>query len=52
MHLLPCVLQFRVHVGVFKFITGYPGLIVFGIAFVLALQWVDKEVVRKNLAGG
>ena len=43
---------FSLNFGAFKFITGYPGLIVFGIAFVLALQWVDKKVVRKNMADG
>ena len=36
-------------IGVFSFISGYPGLIVFGIAFVLLLQWVDKRVLRKHL---
>lgn len=35
-------------VGVFSFISGYPGLIVFGIAFVLLLQWVDKKLVRRD----
>lgn len=35
-------------VGVFSFISGYPGLIVFGIAFILFLQWVDKKLVRKD----
>jgi hypothetical protein len=36
-------------VGVFSFISGYPGLVVFGIAFILFLQWVDKRVLRKHL---
>lgn len=36
-------------IGVFSFVSGYPGLIVFGIAFVLLLQWVDKRVLRKYL---
>ena len=36
--------------GVFKFISGYPGLIVFGIAFILALQWIDKRIVRRTAA--
>jgi hypothetical protein len=34
-------------VGAFRFISGYPGLIVFGIVFVLVLQWVDRKYVRK-----
>jgi hypothetical protein len=39
---------FTLNWGVFKFISGYPGLVVFGIAFVLALQWIDKTVVRRS----
>jgi|JI10StandDraft_1071094.scaffolds.fasta_scaffold04013_14 hypothetical protein len=35
-------------VGVFSFISGYPGLVIFGIAFVLLLQWVDRKLVRKG----
>lgn len=35
-------------IGVFSFISGYPGLIVFGIAFILVLQWVDKRIIRKQ----
>ena len=41
---------FTLNWGVFKFISGYPGLIAFGIAFVLMLQWIDKKVVRKSEA--
>ena len=36
-------------IGVYSFSSGHPGLIVFGIAFVLLLQWVDKRVLRKHL---
>lgn len=36
-------------IGVFSFVSGYPGLIVFGIAFIVLLQWVDKRVLRKHL---
>lgn len=35
-------------IGVFSFISGYPGLIVFGIAFIVLLQWVDKRIIRKQ----
>ncbi len=35
--------------GVFTFLSGYPGLVVFGIAFILLLHWVDKKVVRKQI---
>lgn len=34
--------------GVFTFVSGYRGLIIFGVAFILALQWVDKKLVRKQ----
>jgi hypothetical protein len=36
-------------VGVFSFISGYPGLVIFGVAFIVLLQWVDKRVLRKHL---
>jgi len=36
-------------IGVFTFLSGYPGLIVFGIAFILLLQWVDKKLIKKQL---
>jgi len=35
--------------GVFTFLSGYPGLVVFGIAFILLLHWVDKKVIRKQI---
>jgi hypothetical protein len=35
--------------GAFKFLSGYPGLIVFGIVFILTLQWVDKKVIKKQM---
>ena len=40
----------KVHwtVGVFSFLSGYSGLIIFGIAFILLLQWVDKKIVHKR----
>jgi len=33
--------------GTFTFLSSYKGLVIFGIAFILALQWVDKKFVRK-----
>lgn len=36
-------------VGVFSFISGYPGLVIFGVAFIVLLQWVDKRVLQKHL---
>jgi hypothetical protein len=35
--------------GVFTFLSGYPGLVVFGIAFIILLQWVDKKVIKKQI---
>lgn len=40
---------FKFDFGVFSFISGYPGLITFGIVFVLALQWIDRKIVRKSI---
>lgn len=34
--------------GIFSFISGYRGLIIFGIAFVLLLQWVDRKLIHKE----
>jgi hypothetical protein len=39
--------EFKVSVGIFQFFAGYPGLAVFGIAFILLLNWLDKKIVRK-----
>lgn len=41
---------FKPDFGAFKFLAGYPGLVVFGIAFVLFLHWLDKKLVKKNLS--
>jgi hypothetical protein len=35
--------------GAFTFLAGYPGLVVFGIAFILLLHWVDKKVIKKQI---
>lgn len=32
--------------GVFTFLTGYKGLVGFGIAFILLLHWFDKKVIK------
>jgi hypothetical protein len=34
--------------GVFTFISGYSGLIIFGIIFILLLQWLDKKIIKKK----
>ena len=40
--------DFKLSVGAFRFFSGYPGLIVFGIAFILFLQWLDKKIFRQE----
>ncbi len=35
-------------VGVFSFISGYPGLIVFVVIFILLLNWIDKKWISKS----
>ncbi len=41
---------FKVNLGVLNFVKEYTGLLLFGAAFLLALQWVDRRVVRKLMA--
>lgn len=33
--------------GVFSFISGYPGLVVFGICFILILHTLDRKYLKK-----
>lgn len=33
----------------FKFLSGYKGLVIFGIAFILLLHWIDRNVIRKKI---
>lgn len=40
--------NYELNFGVMKFISGYPGLVVFGVALILALQWIDKKFVKKS----
>jgi hypothetical protein len=35
--------------GVFTFLSSYSGLVIFAVAFILLLQWVDKKVINKQL---
>ncbi len=35
--------------GAFTFISKYYGLVVFGIVFILLLQWIDKKIVKSEL---
>jgi hypothetical protein len=38
---------FSFSLGVFTFLSGYPGLVIFGAAFIMALQWIDRRWIRK-----
>lgn len=40
--------DFKPNFGALKFISGYPGFVTFAVAFVAALQWVDRKIVRKS----
>ena len=35
--------------GAFTFVSKYYGLVVFGIVFILLLQWIDKKIVKSEL---
>jgi hypothetical protein len=39
--------DFKLSFGAFRFFAGYPGLVLFGIAFIALLNWVDKKIIRK-----
>ena len=40
--------KFTASVGVFTFISGYWGLVVFGIVFILALHFIDKLLLKRH----
>ncbi len=40
---------FKPGFGAFKFWASYPGLFVFGLAFILLIQWLDKKWVKPRL---
>jgi len=40
------MVEFKPGVGVYTFITGYPGLIAFGVAFILLLNFIDRKYIR------
>jgi hypothetical protein len=41
---------FKPSFGAFKFWASYPGLLLFGLAFILFIQWLDKRLVRPHLS--
>lgn len=38
--------DFKISFGALKFISGYPGLFIFGVGFILFIQWLDKKLVK------
>lgn len=40
--------QFKPGVGVFTFLSGYWGLILFGVLFVIALNVIDKRLLKHH----
>jgi hypothetical protein len=40
--------DFKPSVGVFTFLSGYPGLILFGVVFIALLHFVDKKFIRST----
>jgi hypothetical protein len=43
---------FRPSFGAFKFWASYPGLFLFGLIFLLFIQWLDKTIIGKSLKIG
>ncbi len=43
---------FRANLGIFRFLSGYSGLAVFGVAFILGLQLLDKKISYRKLSAG
>ena len=43
--------DFRINFGALKFISGYSGFLIFGLAFILLIQYLDKQFIsgRPNL---
>jgi|SRR6185295_5905373 len=39
---------FTLNFGVLRFLPSHAGLVIFGIAFIIALQWVDKRFIKRS----
>lgn len=39
---------FKFEFGIFKFLAGYKGLIIFGTAFLVFLNWLDKRLLKNK----
>lgn len=42
------LIDFKPGIGVYSFIKGYRGLILFALLFILALNFVDKKFIRST----
>ncbi|HRI77903.1 MAG TPA: hypothetical protein PLR06_00075 [Cyclobacteriaceae bacterium] len=40
--------EFTLNFGALKFLSDHSGLMIFGIVFVLTLQWIDKRFVKRT----
>lgn len=40
--------EFKPGVGVYTFFQGYSGLVIFGVAFVVALHIIDKKILSQR----
>ena len=40
------LIDFRPDVGIYSFLKGYPGLIIFAFVFILVLNYVDRKFIR------
>lgn len=36
--------------GIFKFLSGYSGLLIFALAFVALINWLDHRLVKKGFS--
>ncbi len=43
--------SFKLGVGVFTFLKGYAGLVIFGVLFVIVLQIIDRILFSKSRIG-
>ncbi len=41
---------FKPSFGAFEFLSRYTGLFIFGVVFILLLQWVDRKIVHRTIS--
>lgn len=39
---------FKFEVGIFKFLSSYYRFVIFAIAFIIALHWVDRRLLKQR----